>query len=289
MTIAEKTEVLLEALPYIKRFQGSVFVVKYGGSFVEDEAARLSVATDLAFLSLVGVRVVLVHGGGKAISREMELANVQPVFREGLRVTDERSVEIVERVLNEVINQEICADLAAQGGHPSSVAGQWVLHCEKLARDEDGHPVDLGFVGSITQVNTRILQSLLDAGQVPVISPIGRDSTGQLFNINADMAAARVAQALQARRLVYLCDVPGLMLDPNDPSTLISTLTRTEADDLIARRIIGTGMLPKVRSALGALEMGVKRVHFIDGRQRHSLLLEIFTDQGVGTEIQAHE
>jgi len=283
--IDSKTRVLLEALPYIQRFKRSIFVVKFGGSFLDTEEARYGVATDLAFLSSVGIHVIVVHGGGPAINQAMEAEKIEPVWRNGLRVTDEAAIGIVEKTLNRVINLRICENIQAQQGRPIGVRGQDVFTCERLDTDEAGIPVDLGFVGRVTAVNSPHLRRLLEQGYLPVVSPLARDACGQLYNVNADTAAASLAAAVGARRLVYLCDVPGLLRDPADPSSLISTLSKADADQLTKNGTIKSGMVPKVTSAVKALDEGVHRVHLIDGKRLHSVLLEIFTDRGVGTEI----
>ena len=283
-----KAGVLLEALPYIQRFRGSIFVIKYGGAFMDDPdpAARLSVATDLVFLAAVGIQVVVVHGGGKAITRAMEAAGLKPEFRHGLRVTDEAAMRLVEETLNGPTNLEICELIQQRGGNPMGMRGNDVFLCQKHSPlDEQGQPVDIGFVGDVTNVKTKLIKKALAEGFTPILSPIAVDELDHPFNTNADVAAAAVAGALRARRLVYLCDVPGLLTNPADPATLISTLPASQVADLKARKIITSGMLPKVDSAVQALENGVHRVHFVDGRRPHSILLEIFTDQGVGTEI----
>lgn len=284
-----KTEVLLEALPYVQAFRGSTFVIKIGGSFMEAEEAQRSVAGDLAFLAAIGIKVVVVHGGGKAISRAMAEATLEPVFRNGLRVTDAATVEIVERTLNQVVNAEVVGRLREKNGSPEPVFGQSVFQAERLATDASGQPVDLGFVGSVVDVDVGSVVKLLEEGKTPIVSPVGRDAAGQYYNINADVAAAHLAGALQARRLVFLCDVPGLMRNPKDPSTIIPTLPVGDVAGLCAAGIIGAGMLPKVESGVLALQAGVHRVHFIDGRLAHSLLLEMFTDKGIGTEIVAEK
>ncbi len=285
LDIHAKAEVLLEALPYFQRFQGSIFVVKIGGSFLEEPGALDRVVTDVAFLATVGIRVVLVHGGGKAISRAMSAARIEPVFRNGMRVTDSATVEIVEQTLNGVINREIVDKFAGLGASARGVFGQTVFNCERLAADSDGNPVDLGFVGEVKKIDVSRVEEALAAREIPVISPVASDRHGQFYNVNADVAASHLAVALEARRLVYLCDVPGLMEDPKDPATLISTLAADAVPGLRDAGVIGTGMLPKVESALMAINAGVHRVHFIDGRLPHSLLLEIFTHRGIGTEI----
>ncbi len=285
--IISKARVLLEALPYIQRFKGSTFVIKYGGRFMDDPDphVRRRVATDIVFLTAVGIHVVVVHGGGKAISRSMEEAGLVPVFNKGLRVTDDKSIKIVEKTLNEEINLDIAEIIQHSAGRPLPMIGNKIFLCEKLTRDESNKPVDLGQVGEIKIVKTRIIQKALEEGYIPIISPIALDKEGRVYNTNADTAASHVASALHARRLVYLCDVPGLLNDPDDPESLISTLKVDQVEAYKAKGVIGSGMLPKVNSAVKAIENSVRRVHFVDGRMPHSLLLEIFTDRGIGTEI----
>lgn len=287
LDITTKAAVLLEALPYIQRFRGSIFVVKYGGAFMDnaDPAARSRIATDIAFLSAVGIQVVVVHGGGKAITRALEKAEVPTRFEQGLRVTDARSVEVVEATLNKEVNTTICEILQAKGARPLSLPGNGVLVCDPKHVEVDGRPVDIGFVGETHTVKTKIIKKALRDGYIPVISPIACDDDDNVYNTNADAAAARVAAALRARRLVYLCDVPGLLRDTADPDSLISSLTIGEVGQLVRDGIISTGMIPKTESAVNALLGGVHRVHFVEAEQPHSLLLEIFTDRGVGTEI----
>jgi acetylglutamate kinase len=283
--IHTKTEVLMEALPYIQQFKGSTFVVKFGGSFMDTEQARVGVATDLVFLATVGIHVVVVHGGGPAINRAMAEASIEPVWKNGLRYTDDRTVEIVERTLNGEINLGICENIQIRKGRPISIKGQDVFRCTRMDLDGEGKPVDLGHVGRITSVEVSKVKKHLQDGYMPIVSPVARDHEGQLHNVNADTAAAHFASAIRARRLVYLCDVPGLLRDPKDPDTLISSVSQAEVPGLKEAGVIGSGMLPKVESAINAIESGVHRVHLIDGRLPHSILLEIFTDKGVGTEI----
>ena len=283
-----KARVLLEALPYIQRFHDSIFVVKYGGSFMDsdDPEVRERVAADIVFLNSVGIKVVVVHGGGKAISRAMERSGIVPQWRNGIRVTDEKTIRIVESTLNNEINADICAMIARRNGDALGMPGNLVNLCEKMsARDDDGNAVDLGFVGEIKSVKTKLIKKALAEGKIPVISPIALDENDRPYNTNADAAASAVASALKARRLVFMSDVPGLLANPKDPSTLISTLRVHEVPELKRTGVISSGMIPKVDSAVRALQSGVRRVHFIDGRTPHSLLLEIFTDKGVGTEI----
>ncbi len=286
--LIEKAKVLLEALPYIQRFHDSVFVVKYGGSFMdsEDPVVRERVAADIVFLNSVGIKVVVVHGGGKAITRAMAKTNITPQWKNGIRVTDAETIKIVEKTLNNVINKEICDMIARRRGVPLGMPGNHVNVCEKLkVEDANGNPIDLGFVGDIKSVKTKLIKKALAEGKIPVISPIALDAEDRPYNTNADAAASAVAAALKARRLVFMSDVPGLLQDPSDPTTLISTLRVGEVDKLKKEGVISAGMIPKVDSAVKALQSGVRRVHFIDGRTPHSLLLEIFTDKGVGTEI----
>lgn len=282
-----KARILHEALPYIQGFRGSTFVVKYGGSFMDDPdpTARRRVATDIAFLAAVGINVVVVHGGGKAISRAMESSGLKANFINGLRVTDEATIAIVKKTLDEVVNKEVCDTLAAVRANPKGLAGDSVLICEKVTTDDDGKPVDLGYVGDVTEVMVKIIKKEIAEGFMPVISPVAEGADGKPYNVNADVAAGRVASALRARRLVYMSDVPGLLEDYKNPDTLISTVKIGDVEGLKKRGIVDKGMRPKVASAVRALQEGVQRVHFIDGRMPHSLLLEIFTDKGVGTEI----
>ena len=290
MDIAEitaKARVLLEALPYIQDFRGSIFVVKYGGSFMDDPnpEVRNRVAVDIAFLAAVGIHVVVVHGGGKAITKAMAESGLKANFINGMRVTDEATIKIVKRTLDDVVNKDVCNAISLARGKPSGLPGDSVLLCEKLTVDDDGNKVDLGFVGDVTEVRVKVIKKELSEGLIPIISPVAEDKDGKPYNINADVAAGRVAAALNARRLVYMSDVPGLLANPADPSSLISTLKVSQVDGLKKTGVIDKGMRPKVASAVRALEEGVQRVHFIDGRLPHSLLLEIFTDKGIGTEI----
>ncbi len=290
--ITRKADVLIEALPYIKRFKDSIFVIKYGGAFMDDPnpEVRARVAKDISFLSSVGIRVVIVHGGGKAISRAMAKSGLQAEFRNGMRVTNEQTVNIVADVLNNEVNGEIRELLKANGCEAVSIAGNEVLKCEKLLSKDPvtGESSDIGYVGKINSVNADEILKVIAEGGTPVVSPIAMGAEdGHLYNTNADVAASAVAAALKARRLVFLCDVPGLMRDPKDHSTLISHLKVTEVPALKQSGVIGGGMMPKVDSGVDAICGGVRRVHFVDGYMPHSVLLEIFTDKGIGTEIVA--
>ena len=281
-----KAKILTEALPYIQRFRDSIFVVKYGGSFMDEHDTEMEakIATDIVLLSSIGIRVAVVHGGGKAISRAMK--NKSPQFIQGLRVTDRETIATVEQTLNHKVNPEICALMTKQGGRPLSVLGESILRCKKMEiQNERGETIDLGYVGEVTEVDTPTLNNALENGAIPIISSLAINQAGELCNTNADVAAAMVASTLQARRLVYLSDVPGLLSDPDDPESLISTLPVAKVESLKKSGVIRKGMLPKVDSAVRALLSGIHRVHFIDARVPHSLLLEIFTDKGIGTEI----
>jgi acetylglutamate kinase len=278
--LIEKADVLLEALPYIQRFRSSVFVVKYGGSFMDspDEKIRTGVAADIVFLESVGINPIVVHGGGKAITTAMEKAGIKAQFVNGLRVTDEASMQIVEDVLGNVINRDLVETIQKLGGKARGFSGKDVFRCRQL-------DPNLGYVGEVAEVNVEKIRKCLYGSVTPVISPIGLGADGHAYNINADVAASKLAMAIGARRLVFLSDVPGLLRDPKDPATLISHLQTREVLDLKRAGIIDKGMIPKVDSAVEAVQAGVHRVHFVDGRTPHSILLEIFTDKGIGTEI----
>ena len=286
--LIDKTATLLEALPYIQRFRGATFVVKYGGSFMDspDPAVRMGVARDIVFLEAVGINPVVVHGGGKAISRTMKEEGLDPQFVQGHRVTDDASVAVVDRVLSGQINPEIVTALKDLGGGAVGIPGRDILSCrQKVFTSPEGEPYNLGFVGEITSINTDPILKAIDEGITPVISPTARGDDGQLFNCNADLVAAELAIALKARRLVFMSDVPGLMKDPTKPESLISELPVAEVAKLKADSVIGEGMIPKIDSAVGAIQAGVKKVSLVDGRVNHAVLLEIFTDQGVGTQL----
>ena len=285
--VTAKAKVLLEALPYIQDFRGSTFVIKYGGSFMDDPdpVIRTRVAYDIAFLAACGINVVVVHGGGKAITKAMETSGLKATFVNGLRATDEATINVVKKTLDEVVNKEVCDAIASAKGKPKGLPGDSVLVCEKMTVDDDGNPIDLGYVGDVTEVKVKLIKKEIGEGFIPVISPVAEGYDGKPYNVNADLVAGRVASALRARRLVYMSDVPGLLSTPPDPASLISTLKTSQVDDLKKKGVIDKGMRPKVQSAIRALEEGVQRVHFIDGRLAHSLLLEIFTDKGIGTEI----
>ena len=281
--LISKATTLLEALPYIQRFSGATFVVKYGGSFMEspDEAVRTGVASDVVFLEAVEINPVVVHGGGKRISKALEAAGMESRFVNGLRYTDAASVEIVDRVLSDEINPEIVDLINSLGGVAKGFSGTEIFTCKKHAPDGE----DYGFVGEVTGVNTPPLEECIAQGITPVISPTARDKKGQTYNCNADIAAAQAAIGLAAKRLVFMSDVPGLLRNPEDAESVIPHLDIAEVDELKQAGIIAKGMIPKVDSAVAAIGAGVDKVSFVDGRINHAVLLEIFTDKGVGTEI----
>lgn len=286
--IISKTKTLLEALPYIQRFRSQIFVVKYGGSFMDspDAEVRSGVARDIVFLEAVGINPVVVHGGGKAITRAMEKAGLKANFMQGQRVTDEATVDVVEEVLSREINPDLVRTINSLGGKAKGFSGTDIFTCRKLeARGAGGEALDLGYVGEVFKVNTEPLRECIRRSITPVISPTARGEDGKIYNCNADVSAAHAAIALKAKRLVFMSDVPGLMRDPKDPATTISTLKIAEVDGLKKAGIVDKGMIPKVDSAVAAIKSGVDKVSFVDGRVPHSILLEIFTDAGIGTEV----
>lgn len=286
--LISKARVLLEALPYIQRFRSQTFVVKYGGSFMDsdDPDVRSGVARDVVFLEAVGINPVVVHGGGKAITKAMEAAGIKSAFVQGMRVTDEAAVEVVEQVLSREINPEIVRTIEGLGGRARGFSGAAIFTCRRLdMRTPQGEPVDVGYVGEVTGVNIEPLRECIRRGITPVVSPTALGEDGKLYNCNADVAAAQAAIALKARRLVFMSDVPGLLRDPKNPTTLITHLRSGEVPTLKQSGVVDKGMIPKVDSAVAAIQAGVDKVSFVDGRVAHSVLLEIFTDAGVGTEV----
>ncbi len=279
-TAMAKAAVLTEALPYIQGFRGAVVLVKLGGSVMEVEANLDSLMDDIAFMRAVGMKIVIVHGGGKAISRAIRESGHEPKFVDGLRVTDETTMEVVRRTLNKVVNPDLVRRLQQRGSNARPLHGNWIFAARKIVNP------DRGYVGEVTDVDARIVGEMLDAGIIPVITPIGTGvDDGHLYNVNADFAAAALAKALKVLKFVLVSDVPGLLKDPEDPSTLFSTLHLGDVAALKADGTISGGMLPKIESCEDAIRAGVRKVQLVDGRMAHSLLLEIFTRKGVGTEI----
>ncbi len=298
----QKADVLIEAMGWIRQFRDKITVIKLGGSVMEDPEALRHLLVDIVFMETVGMKPIVVHGGGAAISRAMNKANIEPRFIQGRRYTDDATLAIVERVLAGEVNEMIAARIEEFGGRamPLNFSGMNnnVLFGEKLQlTDDDGEPIDLGSVGHVTRVDRETLDNLTYAGQVPVIPSMceierrkaegGRRNRDERFNVNADTAATAVAQAVGAEKLVFLSDINGVRRDKDDPDSLIHSLTADAARQLISDGSIESGMIPKVEACLETLSKGVRKIHIIDGRLRHSLLLEIFTNRGVGTEIIA--
>ncbi len=275
-----KAAVLTEALPYIIDFRGATVLVKIGGSVMESERNLDSIMDDITFMRSVGMKVVIVHGGGKAISKAIRESGHEPEFVGGLRVTDETTMEIVRRTLNNVVNPDLVKRLLSKGVNARPVHGNWIFGAEKVTDP------DRGYVGRVASVDARAVREMLDAGIIPVVTPLGTGLADQhLYNINADIAAAALARELKVRKFALVSDMPGLLRNPEDETTLLSTLRISSVARLKADGVIGGGMLPKIDSCVEAIENGVKKVHLVDGRMAHSLLLEIFTREGVGTEI----
>ncbi len=283
--LIEKAAVLIEALPYIRDFAGKTVVVKYGGAAMLDPALRASTAEVIVLMKYVGMNPVVVHGGGPAINRALKRMDVTTAFSPGgLRVTTDEAIEVVEMVLAGSVNKDIVTLLNTKGGQAVGLCGKDgnLLHAVKL-KPEDGS--DIGHVGRITTVHTRIVEVLCEAGMIPVVAPIATDAEGGTWNINADSAAGEVAAALKAEKLVFLTDTPGLLRDVTDTESLIHQLPSSEVEPLTRQGVIAGGMIPKVEACLKALDYGVRKTHIIDGRVPHSLLLEIFTDKGLGTLV----
>ena len=287
----EKAAALIEALPYIQRFRGDTVVVKLGGSLMEHPDALKAILRDVAFMECVGLRPVVVHGGGKNISRALEAKGIEPKFHHGLRVTDDAVINVVEEVLNHEVNRELVEivesfECKALGIHGNTIT--WARP-HTMKDPETGEELDWGFVGEVEEVNPTPILEALDHEIVPVVTPLGRDDKGNLYNINADEAAAAIARKMKARKLVFLSDVPGILENPEDKASLISSVTLAEVEQHIEEGVIQGGMLPKVKGALEALKSGVRKTHIIDSSMPHSLLLELFTDEGVGTQIVLDE
>ena len=275
-----KAAVLTEALPYIQDFRGSIVLVKLGGSVMEIEENLDSVMDDIAFMCAVGMKVVVVHGGGKTISRAIKESGHEPKFVEGQRVTDETTMEIVRRTLNNVVNPDIIRRLHQRGANARPLHGNWIFSAKRILEP------DRGYVGEVVKADIRSVTEMLDAGILPVVTPLGTGCDDRhLYNINADFAAAALAKARKVRKFALISDVPGLLKDPERPETLLSTLHLEDIEKLKADGTISGGMLPKIAGCVDAISAGVKKVHLVDGRMAHSLLLEIFTREGVGTEI----
>jgi acetylglutamate kinase len=286
-----KADVLIEAMKWIRQHRGKKTVIKIGGSLMEDETAMTHLLLDIVFMESVGMKPVLVHGGGAAISEAMTAAGIKPKFVQGRRYTDEPSLEIVKRVLGKEINRNLVERINNSGGQAKSLSfylGTNVLFGEKLLlNDENNQTIDMGFVGKVTSVSVDMIEMMCNNCVIPVIPSIALmdDGTGQALNINADTAATAIANALHAEKLVYVSEVNGVRTDPNDPNSMIDSITAERAREMLASGCIVGGMIPKIQACLETLERGVNKIHIINGRLRHALLLEIFTSLGVGTEI----
>lgn len=282
-----KADILIEALPYMQSYRDKTVLIKFGGSAMDDPELVKSLMRDIVVMEAMGLNPVVVHGGGKAISKAMADAGLEARFVNGLRVTTPEAIDIVERTLSGTINPGLVQMVRDAGGKAVGIPGTNVFVGEKLMeKDSDGNPVDIGMVGRVIGSQLRRVEEALSLQLTPVISPLARElGTNQALNVNADLAAAALACELKPVKLVYISDVPGLMLDPKAPSTIIKSIDRREAFQLIDEGVISGGMIPKVKSAVDALNAGVRKVHFVDGRLAHTLLLEIFTPEGIGTEI----
>ncbi len=285
--IISKAAVLVEALPYIQKFRGEIIVIKFGGSVMENTELMKSTMKDIVLMECVGMKPVVVHGGGDAISAKLASLGIETKFINGLRFTCDKTINVVDDVLHNKINPEIIDAITEAGGKGRQLSGKKFLKAKKMFTScpKTGNDLDIGFVGDIHNVDISHILDAIKSNVIPVIPPLACDENGQVFNINADIAACKIAEALKAKKLVFLSDVPGILQDPSNEESVISTIKSSEITTLIERGIIKGGMVPKVKSAVHALNAGTNKVHMIDGRMRHSLLLEIFTDRGIGTEI----
>ncbi|MFA6817106.1 MAG: acetylglutamate kinase [Lentisphaeria bacterium] len=283
-----KADVLLEALPYIQQFRNSIVLIKFGGSVMESPKLIHSILQDAAFMAASGMKPIIVHGGGKAISTALKKENIEPKFINGLRYTNKNAIDVVDHVLHQEINAKLVHYLREKCSAPAvAVSGKNILRCEKITTPdtETGAPLDLGFVGKVINVDTAQLDWYLNRNQIPIVTPLSCDMDGQIFNVNADMAACVIAAQMQVRKLVFLSDVAGVLKNIEDPTSLISTIHCSQIEQMQKDGIISGGMLPKLASAREAILAGVGKVHMVNGRIRHAALLEIFTDKGVGTQI----
>ncbi len=283
----EKAKVLIDALPYIREFNGNTVVIKYGGSAMLDPEINKTIVQDIVLLKLVGLKPIIVHGGGPEINNMLSKLDIKSEFINGLRVTTKETMEVVEMVLAGKVNKQVVEMISGQGGCAVGLSGKdgKILRAKKINKGG----ADLGFVGEIEKVNTRLLKSLIDNDFIPIIAPIGSDEEGNTYNINADYAAVAIAAALNAQKLVFLTDVEGVLKDKNNPESLISFLSDVEAKGYIQEGIIAGGMIPKVECCMEAIDKGVKMVHILDGRKKHALVLEIYTPNGIGTMMYKKE
>ena len=285
--LIKKAGIMVEMLPYIQKFRDAIVVVKFGGSAMEDAELTKKTMRDIVLLEAVGMKVVVVHGGGKAITAKLAEMKIPTEFIHGFRKTCDATIKVVDNVLHEDVNLNLVKAVNDIGGRGTQISGKHILQAEKMYAScpETGNAVDVGHVGTISDVDIAPIMDALNNNIIPIIPPLGSDKNGQTYNINADIAACKIAEALEAEKLVFVSDVPGILRDFTDESTLISTIRVSEVPGLIKTKVIGGGMLPKVKASVHALETGTKYVHMIDGRIEHSLLLEFFTNSGVGTMI----
>ncbi|RQD78236.1 MAG: acetylglutamate kinase [Halanaerobium sp. MSAO_Bac5] len=283
--LIEKAYILIEALPYFKDYYGKTFVIKYGGSIMADEKLKKNLIEDITLLKYVGINPVVVHGGGPAINKTLDRLNIKANFVDGLRVTDKETMEIVEMVLSAQINKEIVSLINQMQASAVGISGKDGNLIKAVKKTFEAPDKDLGFVGEVDQINPKIVEQLIEDGYIPVIAPIGVSEKGETLNINADSVAGELAVALKAEKLIYLTDVDGIRYDPEDEDSRVSKLTFAEIDEWIAKKKIKGGMVPKVKGCKHAVDSGVLRTHILNGLVPHPLLLEIFTDQGVGTMI----
>lgn len=283
-----KAKVLIEALPYIKQFSGKTFVIKYGGSIMGNEKAKKAFVEDVVLLKLVGINIIIAHGGGPNISELLNRLNIETDFIDGLRVTDDSTMEVVEMVLSGKVNKEIAGELCKHGISALGISGRDsnLIRAKKLQVSNGEEDIELGHVGEVEEINKVLINDLIERGHVPVISPVGADYTGKIYNINADYVAAAISSAVHAEKLILLSDVEGVYKDFNDPSSFISEATSVEVQNFMYDGVITGGMIPKLQCCIQAIKEGTKDVHVIDGRKEHSLLLEVFTDAGSGTMIK---
>ncbi|MBQ8887717.1 MAG: acetylglutamate kinase [Candidatus Gastranaerophilales bacterium] len=283
-TAVKKADILIEAMPYINKFHNKIVVVKYGGSAMTDEKIKESTISDIAFMKMVGIKPVIVHGGGPEINAQLKLSNIEPNFVNGIRVTDEKTMKTVEMVLSGQINKSIVSEFQKNNTKAVGISGKDGLLIEAVKKTEGN--VDFGFVGDIKDVNPEIINSLIENDFIPVISPVGGDKDGNTYNINADVAAVEIAIKLNAAKLVFLTDIEGIRMDENNPDSLISKIKPQAALDLIKKGNIKGGMIPKTECCVKAVQNGVDSVHIINGKISHSILLEIYTKDGIGTVIE---
>ena len=286
-SLIDKANVLVEALPYIQRFRHSLVVVKFGGSVMEEAKLVAGAMRDIVMLEAIGITPVVVHGGGKAISAALQEKGIPVKFVNGLRYTCDETIKVVDDVLHNQVNAELVALGGEAGGNMAAISGKEVLRAEKtMSKDPvSGKEEDVGFVGKVVGVNTSAILEAIAEGKIPVVTPLGSGLDGNVYNINADTAASKIAEALHARKLVFVSDVPGVLSDRDDENSVIPTIRTTDIPELVRSGVLSGGMLPKVQGCVKALESGINKVHMINGRIPHALLLEIFTEDGVGTQI----